>query len=294
VYKKVIAAQKKPNFFILGAAKCGTTSLHYYLHQHPEIYLSQVKEPCFFCEEFQVVKSEEEYLKLFEGVTAEKAIGEASHVYFTSPGTPKLLHRLFPRARFILIFRHPADRAYSLYHHMKRFGFETAETFERALELEEERVKSASFKDNCPQYLYNFLYFHSGLYGEQIERYFSLFTRDRFHFLTLRRLHQEPETVLRGIFRFLNVSDHFSPRLEEKNRGMTARFSLIEKLLSNAKLVDFLSTNTMLKRIALGPVKNLFFSDIPPLSPETRRHLVSMYANDLALFQKRTGLDLNE
>jgi len=294
VYKKIMAAQKKPDFFILGAAKCGTTSLHYYLNQHPEIYLSPVKEPCFFCDEFQIVKEEEQYLQLFDGVTTETAVGEASHVYFTSPGTPELLHRLFPDARFILIFRHPADRAYSLYHHMKRFGFETAKTFERALEIEEKRMHSVSFKENCPQYMYNFLYFHSGLYGEQIERYFSLFSRERFHLLTLKQLQQDTQAEMEAIFRFLNVSESFSPQLEEKNKGMAARFPVVEKVLSSRRLVNFLSANSILKRIALGPVKKLFFSDIPPVRPETRRHLASLYSNDLNLFQELTGLDLNE
>lgn len=88
-----------PNFFILGAAKSGTTSLHFYLKQHPEIFLSPEKEPTFFCEGFQVVKNPIDYFQLFDSVGDEKVIGEASHVYLSNPSTARVLAALFPKAK---------------------------------------------------------------------------------------------------------------------------------------------------------------------------------------------------
>jgi hypothetical protein len=103
---------------------------------------------------------------------------------------------LFSDAKFIDILRNPADRAHSLYHHIRRDGYEKKATFEGALAAEEERVRSRAFKRNCPQYYYNFLYFRSGLYGEQIERYLSFFARHQFHFLTLNQLRSDARSAL--------------------------------------------------------------------------------------------------
>ena len=221
-----------PNFFILGAGRCGTTSLHRYLRQHPEIFMASVKEPSFFCEPFQIVANPIHYVRLFDGVQDETAIGEASHVYLTHPESGKTLKAFLPEARFVLTFRHPADRAYSLYHHMRRYGYETAGTFERALAIEEKRYHSRWFQKHCGQYFYNFLYFRSGLFGEQINRYFSLFDPKRFHILTLADLKKAPFETLKQIFTFLQVNPDFRPNISRVfNQGQTSRSPWLQYLL---------------------------------------------------------------
>ena len=74
-----------PNFFILGAGRSGTTTLHFLLRDHPEVFLPTPKEPSFFCEPFQVVRTPIKYAKLFEGAGEAKAVGESSHAYLTHP-----------------------------------------------------------------------------------------------------------------------------------------------------------------------------------------------------------------
>ena len=110
-----------PNFLIVGAQKAGTTSLHYYLKQHPQIYMSLRKEPHFFegmhwdfyrpGRIMLPVTDLADYQALFEGVTDEKAIGEASASYLYSPKAPTLIKRSIPDARLIAILRNPADRS---------------------------------------------------------------------------------------------------------------------------------------------------------------------------------------
>lgn len=198
--------QRLPNFFILGAAKCGTTSLHGYLRQHPEIHMSAVKEPSFFCREFQVVRNPIDYLKLFECGEERKAVGEASHVYFSNPDTPPALHALFPEAKFILILRNPALRSYSLYQFMRKLGYESIPSFEQALVEEDRRFSDPAFRTDCPQYFWNFMYYRSSLYDAQLQRYFARYDRSRFFILTLAELAANPRLWMDQIFDFLSVS----------------------------------------------------------------------------------------
>ncbi len=195
-----------PNLFVLGAAKCGTTSIYSYLQQHPEVHMSPVKEPSFFCSEFQVVSNPIDYFGLFECGMEKKVVGEASHVYFSNPDTPPVLNTLFPDARFIVILRNPALRSYSLYQFMRQLGYETIPSFEEALAEEERRFNDPSFLTGCPQYFWNFMYYRSSLYDEQLMRYFSLYDRSRFFIMSLAELAGEPQLWMEKIFRFVSVS----------------------------------------------------------------------------------------
>lgn len=276
---------KKPNFFILGAAKCGTTSLYNYLKHHPDIYMSPVKEPCFFCETFQVVKNPVDYARLFEGVENQSLIGEASHVYLTSPSSAVTLQAFFPGARFIVILRHPADRAYSLYHHMRRYGYETIGSFEKALAAEEKRFHSKWFQNHCSQYLYNFLYFRSGLFAEQIQRYYKLFDPRQFYFLTLDRLRDNCEAELGEIFEFLGTEKTFKPEKKIFNQGLTSRSARVERFL-NLKIKRPL----WLRRRLLAMAGKYNMKAIEPMNPETRRKLAIRYKKDLAKLQEIAGI----
>lgn len=277
-----------PNFFILGAAKSGTTSLHAYLNQHPEVFLSQNKEPSFFCSCFQVISNPIDYFHLFSGASNQKVIGEASHVYMTDPATPPVLHALFPSAKFVVILRNPADRAFSLYHHMRRRGYETAATFEKALEMEDDRYCSQSFKDSCPQYFYNFMYFRSGLYGEQLSRYLSYYDRSNFHILSLDALKTDPASSLRGIFSFLGVNEDFSPDLSIKNEGgFTARIPFLQHLFRVR-----LNRPNIVKKLGLSLMKRINRIPSGKISPSIRSILLDKYSPDLRLVKDISGLSL--
>jgi hypothetical protein len=276
----------KPNFFILGAGKSGTTSLYYYLKQHPDIFLTPVKEPTFFSEGFQMVKNPVKYFELFDSVGIETIIGEASHVYLTNPTTAKVLKALFPNSKFLVILRNPADRAYSLYHHMRRRGYEYINTFEKAIEVEEERCVSKIFMETCPQYFYNFLYFRSGLYGEQLKRYFSMFSQEQFHIIKYEQFIADTISSIRNIFLFLGVNPDFVPSLGVHNAGkVTAKFPQIQyffktKVTKPAIFKKF--SNTVLKRINM--------IEIPPMRTETRHLLLERYTADLQLLYDITGI----
>jgi hypothetical protein len=276
----------KPNFFILGSAKSGTTSLHRYLRQHPDVFMSHIKEPTFFCQGFQVVKNPIRYFDLFASVKRERIIGESSHAYMTNPSTARVLKTLFPDARFVVILRNPADRAYSLYNHMRRYGHEKIGSFEKALEIEETRFHSKEFQRRCPQYIYNFLYFRSGLYGEQIERYFELFDRQQFHFLTLDLLKSQPMAALQEILTFLELDPDFTPNLRVHNEGsITARFPLVQYFWTHK-----VKHPRFLRKQGFKILEKVNFKRVPPIRPETRSNLLARYESDLRKLRDLTGI----
>lgn len=113
----------KPNLFILGAAKSGTTFLYNTLVNHPDIFFPWEKEPSFLSSHFDKhINSTAKYFELFDDVQEEKIIGEASPNYLSDPASPRILKGLFPDAKFIIALRNPADRAYSLYVNLRRYG----------------------------------------------------------------------------------------------------------------------------------------------------------------------------
>ena len=122
-------SEKWPNFFIVGTAKAGTTSLYEYLKQVPMIFMSSRKEPYFFVNDVlnrdssNPIRNRREYLNLFKNARNEVAIGESS-LYLWYPESAELIHKEVPDARIIIILRNPIERAYSHYLMLMRGGEE--------------------------------------------------------------------------------------------------------------------------------------------------------------------------
>jgi len=205
-----------PNFFIIGAAKSGTSSLYMYLKQHPEIYMSPVKEPHYFSfdDETKLTKGPgdpinkaitdfNQYQALFDKVSCEKAIGEASTSYLYRPEAPIRIHALLPEAKLIAVLRNPIERAFSAYMHVVRDRRETSENFLDALSREEER-KAAGWE---PIWHFSSV----GLYAEQLSRYFALFPKDQLQIYLYEELQENQTALVRKVFQFLEVDDSFIP-----------------------------------------------------------------------------------
>lgn len=281
----------KPNFFILGAAKSGSTSLYCYLKQHPDIFLTAIKEPTFFSEGHQVIQNPITYFELYDQVCTEKILGEASHVYLTNPSTAKVLKALFPNAKFVIILRNPADRAYSLYHHMRRVGLEYINTFEKAIEMEEKRYNSQRFLKTCPQYLYNYLYFRSGLYGEQLQRYFSIFSPEQFHVIKFENFIVDPINHLQLIFQFLNIDADFVPNIEIHNEGnMTARIPKVHYFFNAMMTPSTMLWNFFNSAFFQSLLQKFNMIETPPINTATRERLLDKYAEDLKLLYQLTNI----
>ena len=143
---------KEPNFFIIGAPKCGTTSLARWLSEHPEVFMSPVKEPHFFSTDFSLgdFSDENSYYALFADACPNHiAVGEASATYLRSEVAVMNIENKHRRARYIVMLRNPVDMAHSLHWQAVFSGDENAEDFEQAWRLNSKRENGQDIPPNC-------------------------------------------------------------------------------------------------------------------------------------------------
>ena len=288
-----------PNFLIIGAPKAGTTSLYFYLQQHPEIYMSPVKEPRFFVPEFYACTFKhspkdramrlEEYCQLFEGVSREVAIGEASTDYLLFPDAADRIKSHLPQVKLVAILRDPAERAFSAYSYNLRDGMERV-TFEQALQDEERRIRE--------QWLPGRAYFQAGLYYAQLRRYYDRFDREQIKILLHDDLASDAAAVCRDLFGFLGVNDDFRPDLAKLNESRTApRNRLLARLLmrnSSLKMTLKSIIPAPLQRHLGTSLKRLNSKEKGLLSSQTREQLVERYREDIRLLEDLIQRDLSK
>ena len=197
-----------PNFLVLGAARSGTTLLHSYLLQHPEIYLPKSKqpEPHFFLKSEHYQKGSEWYHeRYFSAVNDEKAIGEISTSYLFGENVAGRIASYNPLLKFIVVLREPKQRAYSNYWHSFKNGFEEI-PFDEAIRNEQDRLLGLDekLKEIAP-----YAYVGRSLYFEQLERYLNYFDPSQFYVFLFEHFINNPKKYLNEICRFLAVNDNF-------------------------------------------------------------------------------------
>ena len=234
----------KPNLFIVGAPKCGTTSLHHYLAQHPDIYMSTLKEMPFFCSDliaesdkhhgskkYFLTRYKEVYMKSFSQATNEKVLGESTVWNLYSKKAAKNIKKFNPQAKIIIMLREPVAAMYSLYAQLYPIN-ENMKTFETALSKEEKRKKG----QDIPKYtLFPSSLFYSSVfdYVPQIKRYYDLFPKKQIKIIILDDLQQNPEKVYGEVISFLGLRTKQLPDFSVKNPSHQTRFSFYEKWLAN-------------------------------------------------------------
>ena len=197
-----------PNLFIPGAARSGTTTLHVHLNGHPEIFMSDRKEPHFLCRDD---KGLGDYGRLFHGAQGYKYRGESSTGYMLLPEVIAKIQQFMPESRFIFMFRNPVDRAWSHYWHIKGgSGAEKADFREAFLRSMDEPHGFA---------MYNRHYHQTGLYARWLKNYLDAFGPDKVHVIVLEDLNADPPAVLQGLSAFLEVSDFDSFEIEHLNQS---------------------------------------------------------------------------
>ena len=291
-----------PNFFIVGAARSGTTSLYNYLDQHPEVYMSPVKEPNFYflegvADQIQgkaskawlrtCVTTRREYLALFRGITNEKAIGEASVFYLSRDTAAQAIHRDVPHARIFAALRHPVERAYAAYLGLRLAGGEPSRSFREALDRDVERP---------PSKWYSGRYLYDGLYHEHLSRFFSLFDRTRIHTHLFDDFTTDPMGVVQSIFSQLGIDAGFEPDISIRHnptgvirnpvahwawsRSRPIRYALRKHLPANVRDLAF----PLFARSGLAK---------PPIPEEIRVELGKYYRPDIERLQDLIDRDLS-
>lgn len=205
-----ISAKKWPNFFILGAQKAGTSSLYHYLKQHPQIYMSPIKEAKFFLKENPSEEDKKEYLELFEGAENYPVRGEATPLYLSGKGVAERMHEKVPDARMVVILRDPVERAYSAFLMTRRQGTEPLSSFADVVKAEPERRERRE----------GHLYLWHSRYYTHLERYFEYFDRGQFKIYFFRELKKRTNGLVKDILNFLSVSKDIELNTSKKhNKG---------------------------------------------------------------------------
>lgn len=278
-----------PNFLIIGAPRSGTTHLYKGLRQHPEIFMSDYKEPQFFAFEGHprpgALTERSAYVALFDGAGSAKAVGEASTLYLWSEQAPTGIHESIPTAKLIAILRHPAERAFSQYTFQRFLKTEPLETFEAALAAESQRRAEGV----TPFMLYR----EVGLYGEQVPRYQGRFSAEQLLFLLQDDLESNPDWVFRQIFSFLGVDPEFAPDLRHKTNasGVPQNQTMFEAVKKAGRAVKRFLPETLATRLSGTAHETLL--QRPAMNEETRATLIAYFRDDVLRTQDLIGRDLS-
>jgi hypothetical protein len=279
-----VTENRWPDLFVAGAPRAGTSSLWDYLNQHPQIFMSRIKEPHFFSD-FKprivpTVSTESAYLRLFAHASPGQLLGEATPSYLCDPAAPARIARVSPGARIVIVLRDPVARAYSDYWHKVRYGREARPFLERIqAQLVDERRRRPS-----PGYV------GAGLYAEPVERYLGTFG-DRVLVLFQEELAADTLGELRRVLEFLGVDAALADRIRLVVRNATAlpRNALVRRLYRSSAL-RAAGVRLIPGSLQPGLERLLLRRDgIPPMDPEARRLLEDFYAAEPAALERLLG-----
>src|SRR5262249_28818445 len=179
--------------------------------------MSTFKEPNYFVPRYGY-ESWDDYLGLFAGARGQTAVGESSTGYLYCEESPAWIRSVLGRVKIILILRNPARRAVSLYWWMVREGYENATTFREALAWEPERLQSPAYGSHS--FYADYFYFTSGLYSEQVCRYFDTFGHDHVRIYIFEEFIKDPLFGCQDIFEYLAVDPNFRPNFAVYNKAL--------------------------------------------------------------------------
>lgn len=294
-----------PNFFLIGAARSGSTALYDYIGQHPEVFTADPKEPHFFAfqgarpafrgpgdDEMinrQAVVDPDAYRRLFRGADGARAVGEGSVSYLYYSRAIENIKLAVPDARLVCVLRNPAERAYSAFRYARSRMYEPLSDFRRALEREEERIAAGW------HHLWH--YRRMGRYAEQLEPVYRLFDRGQIRVYRFEELVRDRDGVLRDCFDFLGVDPAFRPRRTPTTvPSGEPRSATLQRLLLESppgkELVKSLVPGEF-RRWLSGWIRNANLEK-PPLDPALRRELLEDYREDIEELERLTGEPFSE
>jgi len=201
-----------PDFLIIGAPKCGTTSLAHTLSEHPEVYIPPIKEIGFFANEEYWGKGVEWYASYFEERGTEVKVGEATPYYLQSPKAPRRIFAVCPEARLIAIVRNPVERARSHYWYRRWYGNE----HRNVKEAFNEEIEKYPYVENDDYII------PPGLYAKHLKRYTKVFDKERIYVTSLRRLTNHPKKAIQRLQKHIGI-EYQDLAISHKNKSSVPR-----------------------------------------------------------------------
>lgn len=289
---------RRPDTFIVGAPKCGTTSMYHYLGQHPQVFMAHHKETNFFSRDLPLLRrvpDEAAYLQLFALAGDALRIGEASVSYLQSVSAPAAIRRFSPGARILIMVRNPIELVVSLHNQLLWSGSEDQVDLAKALDLQQARRSGRCLppKGRHEAFLQ---YEQTAMFAGSIRRYHQVFGAHRVHVSLFEELEERPLDLYHSISRFLGVSDDFCPRFKVANP---------RKVVPNLKLLRWSRRFPRLQRAYQRAVPTRLQSRVsdgvgritqrqPALRPDatTRARLGAVFRPDVEELSELMGVDL--
>ena len=291
---------KKPNFIIAGFPKCGTTSLHHYLSEHPQIFMPSQKELHFFTYEIlsklkngpkdgavkkTQIQDSKKYLDFYRNVKNEIAVGDASPSYINYPNQFLKIKEYLEDPKFIIVLRDPINRAYSNYLHLKREQRETL-TFKEAVNRENKRIKD-KYSDFW-YYKFNSTYYDKILKAKE--------TFKEVLIITSEELNENHEATMKKVYKFLDVDCNFITKRKSNrfNKGGYYKKNLFTKIIFQPSkfknlIKKFIKPTPSLK-ILLARVASVFRAKTEEIDEETVLYLTKHFKEDV---KKLKSLNIN-
>lgn len=285
---------KTPNLFIAGLPRSGTSSLHRYLNQHPDIFMTSIKEPNYFAQDFHEesdrfhkkqlyfpYRANSDYLRLYRRWKQEKIAGEASWTNLYSKDSACNICRFNPQAKIIITFREPTAFLYS-FHSAALFALgETIEDFQMALAAETERKNGNRLGKRVivPSWLYYSEFIH---YVDHAQRFLSIFDPQQIIIILFDDLISKTDVVYKNILNFLQVDTSFTPKFEVVNPNKQLKWPRLKKWVLDSpyfrKTIRFLGKDEIYVTLKnLYKNKIVIYKQRSPLKDEIKYELMVKY-----------------
>jgi hypothetical protein len=303
---QTVTQLRKPDFFIVGAPKCGTTAMAQYLAAHPDIYMAK-KEMHVFGSDLHFGprfyrRDHAEYLAEYATWSGQQRAGEASVWYLFSTQAATEMRHFNPESKIIIMLREPVEMMYSLYHQFRFDGNEQLGSFEAALAAEPDR-RAGQCVPRRSYFVQGLAYRDAARYTDQVRRYFKVFGRERVQVITYDDFAADPSRSYEQALEFLGVrANHAPPTFDVVNGNKSIRSRAIWMLLSDPWLR---SMAVALRHWLPRPVLRLLYrtearlwalntryEKRPSLSPELRARLRREFAPEVERLSQLLGRDL--
>lgn len=294
-----------PTFLIIGPPKCASTSLHYYLGQHPQVYVSKIKETHFFTHDYH--KGIAFYEHYFDESGSAKAIGEATPAYSFLPFAAGRIQTQYPQIKTILCFRNPMERAFSNWLMLSDAGIEKA-GFREAIELNIKQLEYINFEGEKGAQIWNSrtdnigrgekwvrIYIQAGMYAAIMKTYMNLFKAEQIKYVFMEDLKYKFDETIKDLFSFIGVDNNFTvPAKKEQNFYYDRKaYRTVNKLIGT-KTTRLISKHMPEKIKTIFKQKKEKVSNVPELSPEDRQFLWEIYRDEITELEKISGRDLSQ
>jgi hypothetical protein len=287
-----------PDFFLVGAPKCGTTAFHRWLRMHPEVFLPVEKESHGFAPDLDLERvAGQAYLRLFEAAGDARRVGETSVFYLYSRQAAREIFDFNPEAQIVVMLRNPVDVMHAYHSERLWRGTENIRDFAAALAADGERQAGRMLPEGV-RFLEGLRYRELATFSVQVERYLETFGPDRVHVV----LHDDMVRDIAGVYaetcRFLDVDPAHQPSFSLVNSNKTVRSTRLQTALRDrntvlwraARIVPFELRRKIQRRLK---ALNTRFEPRAPMQPELRRKLQAEFRSEVRRLGELIGRDLS-